>query len=56
MRDERGRNAQIKIIQKFLGRLRVDNRNWESILSELSSLNLSKYQEEISNVIANYVT
>ncbi len=50
--EQRGRTAQIKTIQKFIGRLRADNKNYEGILSEMEGLNLSKYLEEISALIA----
>lgn len=50
--EQRVRTAQIKTIQKFIGRLRTDNKNYEAILSEMEGLNLSKYLEEISALIA----
>lgn len=50
--EQRARTAQIKTIQKFIGRLRADNKNYEAILSEMEGLNLSKYLEEISALIA----
>lgn len=50
--DQRIRTAQIKTIQKFIGRLRTDNKNHEAILAEMEGLNLSKYLEEISSLMA----
>jgi len=39
------RNAQIKSIQKFIGKLKTDNKNSEAIFAELETLNMSKYIE-----------
>jgi hypothetical protein len=50
--EQRVRTAQIKTIQKFIGRLRTDNKNYEAILTEMEGLNLSKYLEEISSLMA----
>jgi hypothetical protein len=41
--DPKPRSAQIKAIQKFIGRFRIDNKNHEVILAEMETLNLSKY-------------
>ena len=46
------RTAQIKSIQKFIGRLKSDNKNYEAILVEMDTLNLTKYLEEISTLMA----
>ncbi len=50
--EQRARIAQIKTIQKFIGRLRTDNKNYEAIIAEMEGLNLSKYLEEISSLMA----
>ena len=43
--DNKPRSAQIKVIQKFIGRLKSDNKNYEAILIEMDTLNLTKYLE-----------
>ena len=49
------RTAQIKAIQKFITKLKVDNKNYETIFTEMDGLNLSKYLEEISAIMATSV-
>ena len=49
------RTAQIKVIQKFIGKLKVDNKNFEALLNELDTLNMAKYVDEVSNIIASSV-
>lgn len=50
------KTAQIKAIQKFIAKLRTDPKSHEAILAEMQTLNLSKYLEEISALIANCVS
>jgi 6-phosphogluconolactonase (cycloisomerase 2 family) len=52
----RPRTAQIKSIQKFIGRLKSDSKNFEAILCEMETLNLTKYLEEISALMPVCVT
>lgn len=54
--EEKPRTAQIKAIQKFIVQLKSDNKNHEAILAEMEALNLSKYLEEISALMAACVT
>lgn len=39
------KTAQIKIIQKFIAKLKSDTKNYEAILAQLDTLNMSKYIE-----------
>lgn len=41
--DPKPKISQIKAIQKFIGKLKVDNKNYEAILNEVDTINLSKY-------------
>ena len=50
------KTAQIKSIQKFIVKLKSESKVHEAILSEMDSLNLSKYLEEISSLIASCVS
>jgi hypothetical protein len=50
------KTAQIKSIQKFIVKLKSESKVHEAILTEMDSLNLSKYLEEISSLIASCVS
>ena len=50
------KTAAIKPIQKFIGKLRTEPKNHEAILKEMEGLNLSKYVEEISALVAQCVS
>lgn len=50
------KTAAIKTIQKFISKFKMENKNQESILHEMESLNLSKYTDEIANIIVNSLT
>lgn len=52
----KAKTAQIKSIQKFIVKLKSESKIYEAILAEMDSLNLSKYLEEISSLIASCVT
>jgi hypothetical protein len=52
----KAKTAQIKAIQKFIAKLRSDPKSHEAVLAEMQTLNLTKYLEEISALIANCVT
>ena len=49
------KSAQIKVIQKFIGKLKTEPKNYEALLTELDTLNLAKYVDEISNIISGSV-
>jgi hypothetical protein len=50
------KTAAIKTIQKFISKFKMENKNQELILNEMGTLNLSKYTDEISNIIVNSLT
>ena len=50
------KTAAIKTIQKFISKFKLDNKNQENILQEMDTLNLSKYTDEIANIIVNSLT
>lgn len=43
--DAKPKTAQIKAIQKFIVKLKVEAKNYEAILAEMGTINLSKYLE-----------
>lgn len=43
MAEVRAKTAQIKSIQKFIVKLKSESKVYEAILTEMDSLNLSKY-------------
>ena len=50
------KTAAIKTIQKFISKFKMENKNQQSILQEMDTLNLSKYTDEIANIIVNSLT
>ena len=50
------KTAAIKTIQKFISKLKSESKNQQQILQEMDGLNLSKYTDQIANIIVNSLT
>lgn len=50
------KTSKVSSINKFTSKLKTDNRNIEQLITEMETLNISKFLDEIAIIIASTTT